>query len=135
MRSSAVMPWSCASGWSITRWRKTGFAIGFTSSGVTKSRPSLAAMTCAARSIAIEARGDAPSSSARSARVRSHEVDDVADDRVVDAHGLRAASASSSRIVGRHDRAASCERSAGSKPLGVMTHDGALHVARADRRR
>ena len=45
MRSSAVMPCSCASGCSITRCRNTGFTIGFTSSGVTNERPSLAAMT------------------------------------------------------------------------------------------
>ena len=44
--------------------------MGFTSSGVTNVRPSLAAMTCAALSRAMLARGLAPSSMALSSRVR-----------------------------------------------------------------
>ena len=43
-----------------------GAAMGFTSSGVTKSRPSLLARTWATRRRATLARGDAPSSMARS---------------------------------------------------------------------
>src|SRR6202008_663162 len=56
-RSSTVCPSTSASGVSTTRWRRTGSASAFTSSGVTKSRPERKASAREARKSATPARG------------------------------------------------------------------------------
>ena len=60
MISELVIPSISRSGATITRCCKTGIAASLISSGVTKSRPRIAAKPFEAFKIAIEARGDAP---------------------------------------------------------------------------
>ena len=57
---SGVTPSISASGRRSTRWRSAGAAMDLTSSGVMKSRPASAAVTCAHRRRHCDARGLAP---------------------------------------------------------------------------
>ena len=57
---SGVMPSISFSGDTTTRWRRASAATLFTSSGITKSLPLIAALALAALSMLIDARGDAP---------------------------------------------------------------------------
>ena len=57
---SVVMPSISRSGVNITLWLSTGIKAFFTSSGITKSRPDMAAKALAAVNVAMEALGEAP---------------------------------------------------------------------------
>src|SRR5439155_21331252 len=67
--ASAVTPSSSSSGATLTRWRSTVGASAFTSSGITKSRPSSSAAARAALRSDTPARGLAPSVSEAASRV------------------------------------------------------------------
>ena len=57
---SVVMPSISRSGVKITRWLSTGTNAFFTSSGITKSLPEIAANALEAVKVAMDALGDAP---------------------------------------------------------------------------
>ena len=67
--ASISRPSISAAGLSVRRWRSTGTANAFTSSGITYSRPSKAARARAAPASSTAARGDAPTVSSACSRV------------------------------------------------------------------